>query len=142
MYELTIDWNVLKVTMDHRFYVVIPSEDDYQCTLSYDWIAAKDLEVWDLLFMQDWSYSKIDNIIYYDNIETVYNLSVENNHNYFVDKGYLVHNAKTIDKLCVDWCYNTQSECDTANWHTSWVWTTCINNCGPDIVWDCCFCAI
>ena len=106
MYELTIDGDILKVTYAHRFYVVVyeDKEDGLQCGISYKWIAAQDLKVWDLLFMNNGKYAEIDAISHYPNVETVYNLSVANNHNYFVDKWYLVHNRK-IDNPIIDSCF-------------------------------------
>ena len=87
MYELTINGNVLKVTDVHPFYVKKSnlSED-------YDWVAAQNLKVWDVLLMSDGSLVKIESINHYSNKETVYNLEVDGNHDYFVDKWYLVHN--------------------------------------------------
>ena len=42
-----------------------------------------------------WScFLQLDNISHYPSHQTVYNLSVETNHNYFVDEWYLVHNEK------------------------------------------------
>ena len=139
MYELTINWDILKVTYTHRFYVVLPSEDDYKCSVSYDWVAAKDLAVWDLLFMKDWSYAIINNIDHYPNVETVYNLSVNNNHNYFVDKGYLVHNAKQQATACLEYyCASTESDCESAAVSD---WYTCPSRgaCCYDR-WDGCWC--
>ena len=87
MYELTINGEVLKVTDVHPFYVrkSVSSND-------YSWVEAKDLKVWNILLMTDGNLVKIENITHYANLETVYNLEVEGNHNYFVDKWYLVHN--------------------------------------------------
>ena len=89
MYELTINGKVLKVTDVHRFYV---RKSD--SSKDYDWIESKHLKVGDILLMNDGSLVKIEKINHYSNVETVYNLTVENNHNYFVDKWYLVHNSK------------------------------------------------
>ena len=87
MYELTINGKVLKVTDVHPFYV-------RQSGLSkvYDWVEAQNLKVWDKLLMIDGSLVEIENIRHYYNQETVYNLEVEGNHDYFVDRWYLVHN--------------------------------------------------
>ena len=81
MYELTINGNVLKVTDVHPFYVrkSVSSKD-------YDWIEAQDLKIGDILLMNDGTLVKIDKINHYNNQETVYNLEVEGNHDYFVDK--------------------------------------------------------
>ena len=87
MYELTINWNVLRVTAVHPFYVrkSVFSKD-------YAWIEAQNLKVWDILLMKDGSLAKIEKINHYSNKETVYNLEVEGNHDYFVAEWYLVHN--------------------------------------------------
>ena len=90
MYELTINGNVLKVTDVHPFYV-----RKTDSSKDYDWIEAKNLKVWDNLLMTDGSLVKIEKIKHYNNQETVYNLEVDNNHDYFVDKWYLVHNKPT-----------------------------------------------
>jgi intein/homing endonuclease len=81
MYELTINGKVLKVTDVHRFYVRKSASSN-----DYDWIESKYLKVGDVLLMSDGSLVKIEKISHYSNVETVYNLTVENNHNYFVDK--------------------------------------------------------
>jgi intein/homing endonuclease len=81
MYELTINENVLKVTDVHPFYVKKSASSK-----DYAWIEAKDLKVGDILLMSDGSLVKIEKINHYNNQETVYNLEVENNHDYFVDK--------------------------------------------------------
>ena len=87
MYELTINGNVLKVTDVHPFYVrkSLSSKD-------YDWIEAQHLKVGDILLMNDGTLVTIEKINHYSNKETVYNLEVEGNHDYFVDMWYLVHN--------------------------------------------------
>ena len=51
----------------------------------YEWIEAQDLEVGDRLLMTDGSLVEIEEIKHYSNQETVYNLEVDGNHNYFVD---------------------------------------------------------
>jgi intein/homing endonuclease len=81
MYELTINGNVLKVTDIHPFYV---RKSD--SSKDYAWVEAQDLKVGDALLMSDGKLVKIDKINHYNNQETVYNLEVEGNHDYFVDK--------------------------------------------------------
>ena len=87
MYELTINGNVLRVTDVHPFYV--KKSDSIK---DYAWVEAQNLKVWDILLMSDGRLVKIENINHYSNKETVYNLEVDGNHDYFVDKWYLVHN--------------------------------------------------
>ena len=112
MYELTINWNILKVTNAHRFYVVYMEDEDYKCNITYDWVVASDLKVWDNLFMDKQKYGIIENIKHYPNKETVYNMSVDNNHNYFVDEWYLVHNAKPAWVSSYNGCYSTYAWCN------------------------------
>ena len=90
MYELTINWKVLKVTDVHPFYV-----RKSESSKDYDWIEAKNLKAGDILLMSDGNLAKIEKINHYSNQETVYNLEVEGNHDYFVDEWYLVHNKPT-----------------------------------------------
>ena len=93
LYELTINWDVLKVTELHPFYVFIGNKaTDYQCASEYIWVSAKNLKVWARLLMSDWTHAVIENILHHPNFSTVYNLSVANNHNFFVWNWYLVHN--------------------------------------------------
>lgn len=88
MYELLINGEMLKVTEAHRFYIVTDE--------AYDWIKVKDLKIGDkVLFINNDTYP-IEDIKHHSNKETVYNLEVENNHNYYVsNNGVLVHNRKT-----------------------------------------------
>ena len=98
MYEITVNWSILKVTDAHRFYVKKSLNAN-----NFDWIEAKDLKIWDMLFMSNGNLVKIENIKHYNNKETVYNLEVKGNHNYYVDRWYLVHNTKgPSDKT--PWC--------------------------------------
>lgn len=94
LYELVIDWRLLKTTYAHRFYVVKWDRDDeYQCSIPYEWVAAGKLNVWDVLMMSDGTYVTIDSINHYPYHWDLYNLWVENVNNYYVDEWYLVHNS-------------------------------------------------
>ena len=122
MYELTINWRVLKVTGAHRFYVKTFIDEEYQCVSSYDWVAAKDLKIWDMLFMKDGTYSVIESIVHYAIHDTVYNLSVENNHTYFVEEWYLVHNSKIDIPTCTSTTCSSlysYSSCPSWKWCSS-----------------------
>ena len=99
VYTLTIDWNVLDVTALHKFYLVGNIYDN-KCSTPI-WRSAIRLREWDVLRMVDWTESVIENIQYRQNLGTVYNLQVENNHNYFVDKWYLVHNSVSMAQKAV-----------------------------------------
>ena len=85
---------MLKTTYAHRFYVVKWDRDDeYQCSIPYEWVAAGKLNVWDVLMMSDGTYVTIDSINHYPYHWDLYNLWVENVNNYYVDEWYLVHNS-------------------------------------------------
>jgi intein/homing endonuclease len=71
----------LKVTDVHPFYVRKSASSK-----DYAWVEAQDLKVGDILLMNDGNLVKIDKINHYDNQETVYNLEVADNHDYFVDE--------------------------------------------------------
>ena len=87
LYSLLINGKILDVTSNHRFYVKTEN--------GYDWVAAKDLKQGDLVMDKDNNYYSIDNIVFKEIAETVYNLGVEDNHNYYVtDMNILVHNLK------------------------------------------------
>lgn len=82
IYELTTDNQKIYVTAEHLFYVE-----------NKGWIKVKDLLIGDKLKTKSDSKEQIVNIIKHQNTETVYNIEVEGNHNYFVTKAnILVHN--------------------------------------------------
>ena len=61
----------------------------------YKKVSQKELKVGDYLLGSDNKYHKIKDIIHYHNEDLVYNIEVENNHNYYVgNNGYLVHNKR------------------------------------------------
>ena len=87
VYELTINSKILKVTEKHRFYV--------ENELQYGWVEAKNLKVNDRVMLLTNKLYTIDKIEKHSHNGTVYNLEVENDHNYFVSSdGILVHNRK------------------------------------------------
>ena len=88
----------MRVTDVHPFYVKKSLHDENYVWIrmggrvwnsvilkDYEWIEAQDLEVGDRLLMTDGSLVEIEEIKHYSNQETVYNLEVDGNHNYFVD---------------------------------------------------------
>ena len=89
LYTLSFDDNTsLKVTSPHRFYILRNNK--------YSWISAEDLKLNDKVLYTDGKYHKITKISKTELNEFVYNIEVENNHNYYVGKqGILVHNYKT-----------------------------------------------
>ena len=94
LYEVTIDGEVVKVTIAHVFFVVNDKINEYQCNAQFTLRHTKYLKVWDKLLRSDGTYATVENISHHHNYGTVYNLEVENVHNYFVHEWYLVHNAK------------------------------------------------
>lgn len=86
LYEITIKGKVLKVTEAHRFYVKEKGSNDYV------WKAVRHLNIGDILVDSNKEEHRISNINHYSHFGTVYNLTVENNYNYYVsDNNYLVH---------------------------------------------------
>ena len=93
LYTLTIDNYELKVTDVHRFYVIRKNIKGLLGIKQY--IEVQNLVVGDKVVYSDGSYHEITNISYVTEVDTVYNLEVEDNHNYYVsEKEILVHNAK------------------------------------------------
>ena len=81
LYELSINWwDILKVTSVHPFYVVRNWFEGYQ------WIEAQNLKIWDMILLKNGRYEPVDKITHYPYIWDVYNLEVENTHNYYVGK--------------------------------------------------------
>ena len=107
VYEIEIDNEIIKVTGNHLFYVNIDVNEKLNSfsSNSFDkmiceskescWVQAKYLNVGNYLLTSNGTYHRINNIVHKSSNELVYNLEVENNHNYFVgNNGYLVHNRK------------------------------------------------
>ena len=87
IYTLLIEGKELQVTQDHRFYIKVGN--------SYDWVSASDLRVGDYVRYSNGTFHKIDSISYKTQTNTVYNLTVKDNHNYYVGEDeILVHNKK------------------------------------------------
>ena len=91
LYEMIVDDEIIKVTGDHRFYI----KNMYG--IVGKWIAVKDIKIGDKVVDND---GKVHAIIglrkgHYKGI--VYNLSVSDNHNYYItESNYLVHNRKAM----------------------------------------------
>jgi hypothetical protein len=98
------------VTDVHPFYV-----RKFFKPMSYAWIEAKNLRVWDVLLMSNGKLVWIEKIDHYPNIETVYNLEVSGNHDYFVDEWYLVHNKW-------GWGWWSMSWSTWGGWWCSYYW--------------------
>jgi hypothetical protein len=87
------DNTTLKVTSAHRFYI---KRDE-----NNSWIPAEELKVGDQVMYSNHDYHTITDISTTELEDTVYNISVANNHNYFVgDQQILVHNIK-VDGTCI-----------------------------------------
>lgn len=87
IYELSINNKILKVTENHRFYIIDEK--------GYSWIAVKNLKVDDQVMFCNSEIHSINEIKKYSHNGIVYNLEVENDHNYYVSEdGILVHNRK------------------------------------------------
>ncbi len=80
--RITIDSEEIVTTDEHPFYVI-----------SKGWTQAKKLTKQDQLLTYDGSYHAIESVETEQRSTTVYNITVEKQHNYFVGHiGYLVHN--------------------------------------------------
>ena len=90
LYELSINWDLLKATSSHPFYVLWNINDNKSTNLVLK--LANELVIWDILLMSDWRTVSIDWISHYPYSGTVHNIEVEDNHNYYVGEWYLVHN--------------------------------------------------
>ena len=85
LYTMTIDGKFISATGYHRFYIKNGKK--------YSYVPANELKIGDVVRYSDGSYHIIDNIIHSPIKKTVYNLEVDNNHNFYVGNGVLVHNA-------------------------------------------------
>ena len=81
----------MQLTHGHNVYIVKGS--------GYDHLAAADLKVGDIVINSNGEQHKITNITHETIKNTVYNLEVEDNHNYYVTENeILVHNARHISQ--------------------------------------------
>ena len=82
IYELTTDNQRIFVTAEHPFYVE-----------GKGWVKVKDLQPGMVLKTKDGSIEHVTSSVLEKHPETVYNIEVEGNHNYFVtNSNILVHN--------------------------------------------------
>ena len=87
LYTLTIDDKTVEATSEHRFYVIS------EC--GNEWVPIKDLKVGDILINSSGNIKVINKITSKKIEETIYNIEVEDNHNYYVTESeILVHNKK------------------------------------------------
>lgn len=134
LYQLTIGENVLQVTSLHKFYVIKEERNFNQCWLSYEWIVAKKLKVWDILLMSDGSYVTVKEISHHHYYWTVYNLWIENVNNYYVDKWYLVHNSNNNGDHKIDFDGNT-SDCESRGFRWNGNKQCMCQNCNCCVQW-------
>lgn len=88
LYTIKTDDTEFSLTAYHRVYTKRDGK--------YDYIAAMSLKVGDVIKYSDGKFRAITSIGHESIHKTVYNLEVEDNHNFYVgDKGILVHNAAT-----------------------------------------------
>ena len=80
IYKIKVNNEIIEATGNHPFYV----DGIYK--------EARELKVGDKLLMKDGSLKEIEEISYYKSNVLVYNIKVEDNHNYYVGEGYLAHN--------------------------------------------------
>lgn len=86
LYTLKINWETIKVTGEHNFYV---KDNKNNIVMK----KAKNLQLGDLVIDEENRTYPITEISYEERNDVVYNFAVGDNHNYFVgEKGYLVHN--------------------------------------------------
>ena len=89
LYTLTFDdKTTLQVSSSHRFYIKRNKE-----TL---WLPTKSIRLGDIVMYSNKKYHRITNIKHEELTKPVYNLSVENTHNYYVgNQEILVHNVQS-----------------------------------------------
>ncbi|TGL66538.1 TIGR04388 family protein [Leptospira kmetyi] len=90
------DGKQVETTWNHPFRRLLP-EYSFATTptkVNSEWVEAKDLKVGDLTFTKDGKLLQIGFIHVDEREETVYNFTVENDHDYYVGEvGILVHNV-------------------------------------------------
>ena len=89
LYTFVINDKIVEASSLHRFYV---KTDD-----GYDWVEAQNLKVGDMVMDSKGNYYPITNITSKEIVENLYNIEVEDNHNYYVTTSeILVHNRKSM----------------------------------------------
>lgn len=92
LYTLTIDDKTVEATSEHRFYIISESGNE--------WLPIKDLKVGNVLINSNGDTIVINKITSRKIEETIYNIEVEDNHNYYVTESeILVHNKKADSLL-------------------------------------------
>lgn len=102
LYTLKVNWETIKVTGAHNFFV----KNSNNSIIAK---AAKDLKIGDLIIDENGLTYPITEISYKKSNDVVYNFAVRDNHNYFVgEKGYLVHNQDEDGKV-LSYCSGSDS---------------------------------
>lgn len=102
LYTLKVNWETIKVTGAHNFFVKNSNNNIIAK-------AAKDLKIGDLIIDENGQTYPITEISYKKSNDVVYNFAVSDNHNYFVgEKGYLVHNQDEDGKV-LSYCSGSDS---------------------------------
>ena len=87
IYSIKVNNTVIEASTEHPFYV--KSLDGFKI------VRSKDLKVGDVLFDSNGNIYPITDITITNSINNLYNIEVENNHNYYVsNSNILVHNRK------------------------------------------------
>jgi len=87
LYSIAINGKVVEASSAHKFFI--------KTSDGFDWISAKDLEIGDIVKDSDGNYLSITNITSKPILDDLYNIEVEENHNYYVTESeILVHNRK------------------------------------------------
>ena len=87
IYSIKVNNTIIEASTEHPFYV--KSLDGFEI------VRTKDLKIGDILFDSSGSYYPIIDISITNSINNLYNIEVENNHNYYVsNSNILVHNRK------------------------------------------------
>lgn len=87
IYSIKVNDTIIEASTEHPFYVKTINETKQ--------VEAKDLKIGDILLGSNGNYYPITEISIANSINNLYNIEVENNHNYYVSKSnILVHNKK------------------------------------------------
>ena len=87
IYSIKVNDTIIEASTEHPFYVKTINETKQ--------VEAKDLKIGDILLGSNGNYYPITEISIANSINNLYNIEVENNHNYYVSKSnILVHNKR------------------------------------------------
>jgi hypothetical protein len=125
---------VIESTKDHPYYVnglKIASFDPITTTDKYGFEIDVDLiKIGDIVNLEDGSTSIIESIEELDNLQKVYTLEIENNHNFYAN-GILVHNKVVPTICCVNVNGGTQNVSVKDCCCLGTGWAPCVTPPGP-----------